>query len=159
MAPSTTPEYPPLLPLGFHPKTAEELEDMCVTPFPLSSTRSNIMNGLRIVISRLAAARIAGELWINGSFLTEKIDPRDSDVVLAADNRYVDIGCTLLQGKTLDWISSNLKAKHLCDSYVFFNYPKGHAYEAVGEWMRAYWIKQFGFSRSEQPKGIAVFKA
>jgi hypothetical protein len=131
---------------------------MCVTAFPLSSTRGNIMRGLRIVIRRLIAARIVGELWINGSFLTEKIDPQDSDAVLAADSRIVDTGGTLLQVKTLDWLKSNLKAKHLCDSYIFFNFPKGHPYEAVGEWARAYWLKQFGFSRSDQPKGIVVFK-
>ena len=134
------------------------MEDLCVTPFPLSTTRRKIMDGLRLVTRRLLSARINGELWINGSFLTEKIDPRDSDVVLVADHKYVDTGCTLLQKKTIEWINANLKAKHLCDSYVFFNFPKGHPYEAVGEWMRAYWIKQYGFSRSEQPKGIVVFK-
>lgn len=132
--------------------------DLCVTPFPLSATRGNIMRGLSIVIRRLIAARIVGELWINGSFLTQKIDPRDSDVVLAADSTIVDTGGTILQVKTLDWIDSNLKTKHLCDSYLFFNYPPGHPYEADGEWMRAYWIRQFGFSRSDQPKGLAVFK-
>ena len=116
------------------------------------------MRGLSIVIKRLIGARIEGELWINGSFLTEKIDPQDSDVVLAADSRIVDTGGTILQVKTLDWIGANLKTKHMCDSYVFFDYPPGHPYEAVGQWMRAYWIRQFGFSRKDQPKGIVVVK-
>src|SRR6185369_9934776 len=108
-----------------------ELTDLCVAPFPISTTRGNIMRGLGIVIRRLIAARIIGELWINGSFLTRKINPEDSDVVLAADSRIVDTGGTILQVKTFEWIGSNLKDKHLCDSYVFFNYPAGHPYEDV----------------------------
>jgi hypothetical protein len=131
---------------------------LCVAPFSLSTTRRKIMQGLSIVLRRLLAARMIGELWINGSFLTEKINPEDSDVVLALDHRIVDFGGTPLQVKTVEWINSNLRAKHLCDSYVFFDYPKGHPYEEVGEWSRAYWIRQFGFTRRDQPKGIAVFK-
>ncbi len=35
------------------------------------------MAGLEAVIKRLVDTRIEGELWIDGSFLTEKIDPGD----------------------------------------------------------------------------------
>lgn len=157
MPPSAAPEYPPLLPHGFHEKTLEELTQMCVTAFPLSTTRSKIMQGLRTVIGRFLGAKIAGELWINGGFLTNSINPIDSDVVLAVDHVVYDTGTTL-QRKTIDWIDSNLRAKHLCDSYKFFEYPVGHSNHADGIWMRAYWIRQFGFSRNDVPKGIALFK-
>ncbi len=35
-----------------------------------------------MIIDRLSQYGIRGDLWVNGSFLTRKIDPSDSDVVL-----------------------------------------------------------------------------
>jgi hypothetical protein len=54
-----------------------DLEELCVRRFPQSRTGEEIVNGLRSVIQRAVQTGIDGEVWINGSFLTEKIDPAD----------------------------------------------------------------------------------
>jgi len=115
------------------------------------------MDGLEIVVDRLRVDGIEGELWVDGSFLTEKIDPEDSDVVMVVNSDYLATA-TALQQATLDWLGTDLKTSHRCDSYVLVSYPMGHAQAGFGEWMRAYWIRQFGFSRGFDLKGMPVIK-
>src|SRR5690348_320273 len=119
-------EHAPLFAAGFHPLPLTAIRRFCVDAFQLSSTRANIMNGIETVVQRLEAAVIIGELWLDGGFLTEKIDPEDVDMVLRVAGAIYDSG-TVEQHDVIDWINSNLKAALLCDSYSFFEYPDGHA--------------------------------
>lgn len=128
---------------------------MCVDAFPSSDTREAIMAGLASVFEALQKEEITGELWVDGSFLTEKIDPRDVDVVLRLEPSFVD-EASEDQLAVIDWLRIDLKTDYQCDSYVFVEYPKGHDLEGEGERIRDYWIKQFGFSRGDEHKGIAV---
>jgi hypothetical protein len=75
---------PPLLPVGFHPLTMEEVRRRCAHNLPLSSRRTMIMHVLEVVVARLCKDRFIGHLWIDGRFLTEKIDPDDVDLLLSA---------------------------------------------------------------------------
>jgi hypothetical protein len=152
-------EYPPLLSVGFHPMTVKEVRTLCVDGFPLSKTRSEIMTKLEMVIDALSKEKVQTEIWIDGSFITRKIDPEDSDILLHVQGDFYD-NATPEQRKVIDWVNSNLKVTHLCDSYVYFEYPQGHAWYWMGEWMKAYWIKQFGFSRppKEEFKGMALIR-
>jgi hypothetical protein len=113
------------------------------------------MDGLEIVARTFAWAGVVGELWIDGSFATEKENPRDADVLLHVDASLYDHGSPGVRA-AVDWAISNLKALHHCDSYVWLEYPQGHALYWTSEWDRAYWIKQFGFSRVDDYKGIIV---
>lgn len=134
-----------------------ELRDLCVVGFPLSTTRSQILEGVEFLCEELTNAEIRCEIWVNGSLLTEKIDPQDSDTVVCVEHTYLEQG-TDEQKELLKYLldkRDELKRDHLVDCYVHFEYPKGHDQETVSEWMRAYWIKQFGFSRGENLKGIA----
>jgi hypothetical protein len=97
-----------------------------------------------------------GELWVNGSFLTDKINPNDSDVVLFLQSSFVDTA-TLEQMETIAWVNSNLQKSHCCDSYVSIEYSESHASYWLGEYWRAYWMRQWGFSEDNSTlKGIAV---
>jgi len=148
-------EFPPLLAPGFHDMTLEEIKSSCVEPFDASNTRSVIFEGLEKVVEVLRENEIAGELWVDGSFLTEDVDPNDSDVVLRVSGEEYD----LIDGAKRDiihWVRDNEpKVPHRCDSYVYFEYPPGHAHHGFSEWMHAYWVRQFGFSRGMDFKGIA----
>lgn len=153
--PSSSPEYPPLLGAGFHPVNLESLKELCVAPFSSSDTREDIMSGLESLLAILRDSDITGELWIDGSFLTSKIDPKDVDIVLRLEPNFIDEASDE-QVQTIDWFGDNRSEDYRCDSYVFIEYPKGHDLEGEGEWDRAYWIRQFGFSRREDHKGITV---
>jgi hypothetical protein len=103
------PDFPPLLAVGWHPMSLPELRRLCVDPFPSSVTRDAIMGGLEVVAARLIQSRVVGDLWIDGSFLTEKINPKDSDVALCIDSPSMFEFGSLEQRETIKWINGNLK--------------------------------------------------
>jgi hypothetical protein len=78
-------EFPPLLPAGFHRMDMPGLRRLAVVRFPDSFTRPAIMTHLEQIIDRINASGIRGEIWVDGSFLTEKLNPEDVDVLLAID--------------------------------------------------------------------------
>lgn len=113
------------------------------------------MQGIEEVVNRIQAANIEAEIWVDGSFLTHKPNPNDSDVLVRISSSVLDQG-TDKQRELIEWIQSDLKPSYMCDSYVLPVYPSGHSHEVLNDYMRAYWLKQFGFSRGEELKGIAV---
>lgn len=95
--------------------TLPELRVRCVTEFLQSTSRSVIMAGLEAIIRRFVDTRIEGELWIDGSFLTEKIDPGDVDVLLRIRAEFFD-NATPEQVRTLEWLEKGLKSSFRCDT-------------------------------------------
>lgn len=144
-----------MFPAGFHTLSLDDIEQACVDLFPLSTTRQVIMNGLRTFVQRLVNDGVKGQLWIDGSFLTEKIDPKDVDVLLRYDGAAFNAGPQSLRD-TVRWVIANQKHTLLCDSYVLMEYPVGHALHTEGVWWYSYWHRQYGFSREVDPKGIVV---
>ena len=154
-------EFPPLLPEGFHPKTLDELELLCVDGFDLSRTRQGIMEGLRRMAARLESGGVRGDLWVDGSFLTEKIDPEDVDIALRVSEAQVS-NPGPGQGALINWLGSRdpaivaqTKGDYSCDSFVFYELPVGHPHHP-GFDIREYWINEFGKSRRNELKGIVV---
>lgn len=148
-------EFPPLLPEGLHTMPLEQVRELCVTKIPLSTTREPIMIGLERLIRELESRGVNTSVWINGSFVTKKINPEDVDVVLCTDGRVFDEG-TDEQRAILHTVNANLKEALRCDSYLFLEYPQGHPLYEEGQRLKEYWRRQFGTSRSGEPKGIAV---
>ncbi|SRR5258708_6242018 len=154
-------DYPPLLPNGLHPKTLTELHQVCVAEFPLSQSRASKFAGLRRIVERLAAEGIQGDLWIDGSFLTQKIEPGDIDIALRLEPAFLTQVSTA-QTRLLKWFGSGdatiraeIRRDFSCDSYAFCDIPSGQP-GYPGHDMRQYWLNQFGVDRSGAPKGIAV---
>jgi hypothetical protein len=106
------------------------------------------MTNLETVVARLERDRVVGELWVDGSFLTQKIDPSDVDVLLRVEESFYS-SADPVQKAAMDWFEGNLRVSLLCHSFFL---PEGSTGES--EWKRAYWIKQFGFSRTDQLKGM-----
>ena len=149
-------EYPPLLPVGFHPMPLENLRRMCVDRFPDSLTRQAIMDGLTHVLGELNRIGLGFEVWVDGSFLTEKLNPKDCDFVVKVAGEEYDNASLSQQQAVAQIARADLKGSYRCDCYVFPEYADGHPLHAHGQWRRAYWLRQFGFSRSVEPKGLAV---
>jgi hypothetical protein len=149
-------EYPPLLCKGFHVHTLAGLRQRCVDGFPLSKTRAKIMAGIEQVAGRFAAVKMKGDLWIDGSFMTQKIDAQDVDVLLRVDD-WFHSRCTRDQIDAIEWMKREGPALG-CDAYVHVDYTQGHSQYSLGHWGYSYWLRQFGFSRSDELKGIAVLE-
>jgi hypothetical protein len=115
------------------------------------------MSDLETVMDALRSALLDVEIWVDGSFVTEKIDPEDVDLVVPFPGEAYDLG-TVKQRETLEWLSGNTIQKLRCDSYVFAEFGLGHPQHQWSLERRAYWLKQFGFDRSGQPKGMALLR-
>ncbi len=116
------------------------------------------MDGLTAAIDRLVAVKVVGQLWVNGSFLTEKIDPEDADLLLRIPSGFLE-RISAEQKETVEWfLDRERKATHHCDSYIWVEYPQDHDLHMLSERNREYWMRQYGLSRGKMPKGIAVIE-
>jgi len=67
------------LPAGDHPALLEELEERCCW----NPKRKELFAGLKEVVNRLRSAGV-DQIWVGGSFPTDKRRPADVDVVYQA---------------------------------------------------------------------------
>ena len=144
-------EFPPLLLPGLHTMNIQKLRKLCVTNFPEPrKQRNTIMSGLELVLSNVTNSGIFAEVWINGSFLTKKSNPDDSDIIILWDptkveNRNMSVK-NIINFLGNKQTKESLKNKHYCDLYIDRKSP--HRID--------YWTKEFGESRLGEGKGIAV---
>ena len=118
--------------------------------FPHSVTRPLILNNLEATIAGINQQGITGAIWIDGSFLTEKLNPDDADIALVLTSATLN-ALTPSQRRFFD----HFRSTSLYDQFKIDNY--GIAFDPSnddGQWMYAYWLRQFGFSRSDEMKGI-----
>jgi hypothetical protein len=115
------------------------------------------MRDIVAVTRRLRQNRLRGDLWVNGSFVTKKIDPEDADIIFCYRAELYNMG-TLDQRAIIDWVGGNVKHTDgmLCDSHQFSTYPKKHDKYWASQIFWDYWVREFGFSRRDIPKGIPV---
>ena len=116
------------------------------------------MDAIRRVVARCEDAAVLGTIWVNGSFLTEKMNPRDVDLCLRIRHEVYDYG-TREQVSCIDWLTSkSLYASARIDGYLLVEYPFNHQHFAIGVANLNYWKGQFGSSRKGVAKGIAVLE-
>ncbi len=140
-------EHAPLLGPGIHAIRAADLDNHFLSRFDGSRTRGPLIEGLRRYLAAIERLGIGFEVWLDGSFLTEKIDPQDIDLVAFASRADIDALDSGGQARFLALFDRpSAKSTYGCD--VLF---------AVRENFnaRSYWRGWFGFDRNENPKGIA----
>lgn len=76
------PDFTPLLQPGMHSLTLAQLHDLAVAPFEEDVKRLELFQKLSVWAEAVQAAGIRGQLWVDGSFLTEKDEPGDIDCIL-----------------------------------------------------------------------------
>ena len=105
------------------------------------------MRGLRALVLALSEIGVHADLWIDGSFVTKKLSPRDIDVVL-----YVGEELT----KTQFQFIRRLRSKSAANG----NYSRTHYgcdfYVTSSESGRVYWLRWYGHDRKNNQKGIIV---
>jgi hypothetical protein len=168
--PSAAAEYTCLLEIGRHTVSLASLESLCVGPFPKSRNRPMLMTGISGFIALLKERNVSGEVWVGGSFLTEKPEPADIDLVLSISSELVDSASSEL-GDFLNCIGnidikeyvaiedakSVIKRDFNCDFHMLIQYPRISNEYWFGEYMYSYYMKLLGWGRSpDDMKGIAV---
>jgi hypothetical protein len=63
--------------------TIAAFKDMSVTPFPSSIRRPAIFADFERLVAFVTTVGFICELWVDGSFLTDKSEPNDLDVAVA----------------------------------------------------------------------------
>ncbi len=142
-----------MLPGGLHEYTFEQFLIQFVDGFPTSQRRKEIAKALVDFAREIYTYGTPYEFWIDGSYVTTKINPNDADIVV------------FLQVPSITNIlplRDKIRKKYLPDLDVYFAYatsPENQAvlkpnayYNAIT--MRNYWRGQFGFDRADNPKGI-----
>jgi hypothetical protein len=141
---------------GIHSMSEEQVKSHFVDAFPSSATRPGIYSGYSRHASELAAVGVTGLKYLDGSFTTSKTDPGDVDMVFFADADLVDslpedkqqLLKALVSGKAT-------RQSHLCDCYFCPTVnDENHPAFSTLRTQRKYWLGEFCFDRTDQPKGI-----
>jgi hypothetical protein len=151
-------ELPGILAVGIHELTLDRLIAIGVTNFPLSQRRAPIMEGFRQIFQMLREQGITGDVIVDGSFLTEEIDPKDIDFSLCVSPEFYE-NSSASQRKLMDWIGDDqtIKNNYLCDCYLCVEYPQGHEQYFDGIQNRLYWTNLYRFSAIlKRERGIGV---
>ena len=140
-------DLPPLLPPGIHQIAMDWLQVSCVDAFPLSRTRPQILAGFNRIIEKLQSLNIPCHLIVDGSFLTEEIEPSDIDFVICVTPEFYE-SCNDEQLAYLDWIrdSFDIRQTHACDCYLCVEYPADHPAWFQGIQDRTLWVNLFSTS-------------
>ncbi len=149
-----TPYYRPLLEPGIHYKTLAEVETLCVTTFGNNERRRKIFNLFSELMNRVLSLGLDWVIWVDGSFVSEKPDPGDVDVLFVptderAVNNLDEDGKKLLMELFSD--RQRTKRQYLTDAIFapeFMVDPNQHMY----------WRGVFGFDREDRPKGWIQLK-
>lgn len=136
--------YPPLLSPGIHDGDLDRLKTLSVDPFNQDPKRSRIYERFTEFCDRLQEFGISFEVWVDGSYLTEKPEPNDVDVVVFAEAQALS---RLSEEAFADMRETLDSARHRYDTDAYFAIPSN-------EERRAYWRGFFGFDREEKPKGL-----
>jgi hypothetical protein len=141
-----------LLPVGRHTATEAEIEAALVTPFAGSATRRPIFDLWQQ--HRLALKDFLTVLsqWVDGSFVTNVLDPHDIDVVTFFDGPAFDI-LPLHQQIVVGTLLANkyTQAVWACDAYPVPMYPPGHPAHPLAAAAQAYWDTLFGHTKVPPP--------
>jgi hypothetical protein len=140
-------EFKPILPAGIHCMSVEDFKLSFVDRFPQSSSRKLIFDKFTRFLGCLSGLDVVTELWLNGSFVTEKLEPGDIDVVAFYD---------VHKANCLKDSEKNFLANI---TYIQLNYSTDVRFaNKDDENIRSYWRGWYGFSRDEKPKGFVCLK-
>lgn len=141
-------EFTPLLNEGFKEIGRWELDKMFLDPFIIKDQRKKLIDKLQLYFTEVLAIGLEADVWIDGSFTTQKPEPEDIDLVLLFDRQEVDNldgkRAEMFQGLIMD--RDIIKAKYCVDVYFIDKNSR----EEMDEW-----INTFGFdTRKIATKGI-----
>lgn len=155
------PEFPPLLPAGLHVLDALALFRLTVGNFKTSAKRPVLWASLMKFCEELRDEGIIPcNLWLDGSFLTEKVEPDDIDLIVELDNSIY----SKLRMASLAYFqrlsSQPLHVETRClHTFLMIKYPILHIDHAFSLAVRKQWEYDFGHALlSKTPKGIVILE-
>ncbi|MGJ5096504.1 DUF6932 family protein [Bradyrhizobium oligotrophicum] len=151
-------DYPPLLAPGRHFMTLSGIEALCVHPFTgqARKRREKLFYALDELVQELLRVKLPCTAFVDGSFLTEKPDPSDVDVLINIDEDVMK-NLSVDQRILIDALNMEPYIAFI-DSLAVTTYHRGHPYFGtaldVGNAGDAYGLEHAGVWL----KGIAVLR-
>ncbi len=140
-------EYTPLLEPGIHDISKDALIEHFVLPFSSKDKRSELIERFNVLLEQVESIGISFEIWVNGSFVTDKEEPNDIDVAFFFNPLDANALAVDKQNVLRELANNSLsKFRYNCDVYFLPNNDVG---------LRSYWRGWFGFTRTETAKGFA----
>lgn len=150
-----------LLPAGAHVCTPDEMKASFVDAFETSSTRHALFGGWLNLRNALRRFVPVTEIWVDGSFVTDKPDPGDIDVLIVFDG--VAFDC--LEPELVALAGALMSNKYTreywgCDSYPLPVYPDDHPFAPAVQRQATYWHDTWSMVRDhdELTKGYLVIR-
>lgn len=140
-----------LLPSGVHKCDEDEFRTLLVDRFPTSTSRAIIAAGFTRLRADACDCDIAGMHWVDGSFVTNKVDPDDVDLVTFVDAELLD---SLAGTPAEEFIMGTLAAgpatppQYRSDSYLVAVAASTHPGHDAFMLARDYWRQWFGQMRT-----------
>lgn len=148
-------DYPALLAPGVHALTISELHAIAVAPFPSDSQRQSLFAKLTKWANALQAVGLSGTMWLDGSFLTEKMAPGDIDCVLWSPKWLASHSVTSAVQSNVQYLLDQSTAKAIYDLDLYIELPSDD--QVVHR--EAYWKGFFGYCHDRvTAKGFAEVK-
>jgi hypothetical protein len=142
------------LPEGIYQSNLTEFKDRFVNDFSNSRTRSDLFKGyVRLTKGLLNTARFEKQ-WIDGSYTTNKVDPRDVDLVSFVDGNDTSISTNQTYQDIVDQIMMD---EYGCDSYIVPIFSDGDYRKSFYDKNIKYWKNRWGKDRKGQDKGFIEF--
>lgn len=114
------------------------------------------MKSLWTLVACLTRWGVGEELWVDGSFLTEKIDPRDVDLVLVLPEDFEKHASAEQLGIWDWWDDPPNEPQRLfrCDTFSLSKIRESEPDYPHYLRQELHWKKFFGTSRDSEPKGL-----
>ena len=139
---------------GFHDWTHDEIKKNLVDSFQNSAGRETIFRGYLQLVIEITQLVDTAEQWLDGSYVTNKINPGDIDLVSIIDKDKVDCLDPDKQEQLMKLLAGpDTKITHHCDSYFVPKVPDNHPHKDSIDKALAYWENWFGTDRNGLPKG------
>ena len=130
----------------------DECKNIFVDNFTLSSTRLDNWNGfLQFNKDLKTLAKYPIKQWIDGSFVTNKLNPTDIDLVSFINELDFVPSLSLFDMNRSDGYP---KKMYNIDGYVIIDLPDNHQYSAKMKEQISYWKDFFSTDKENNPKAI-----
>ena len=148
------------LPPGRHEATVDDVRVALVDPFVESHTRRAIFDWWSELRDALIDLGAFEAHWLAGSFVTDKLQPNDLDLVTVLDGpTYDDMPRhrrKLIQAMVAGHVTEELWR---CDNYPLVRYPDGDAGQVPARAAATLWTQHFGTDRDRNERGFVVVPA
>ena len=143
------PEFPHLLAPGRHRMSLSELQRRCVKPFAESATRERLFFSFATLLAYLETNAGACEVWVDGSFVTEKPNPEDIDLTIVLHGDELDRLARDNPTAAADLILLAQDVRFRPDLHVFMVAcrPMGHPHHAIFAQVANNWAQWWSVTR------------